>query len=415
MKRPIRLLCLVLLLQELGAIVITDDGESNGDEVCETKDIPTAKWVRSKYTHDDFTIAGVNLAEHKIEPPFELYDDFDISWLVTGNEGWNDLLEYRNKLQRPSLSFYVDKVARKRWLPTRGFHQPHIYSMGYASEIDGLYTLDQAKGLHQKLPSKASYAAKPTHMSLLSGNWLVRYDSSTEVTHYSNSGRQFQQDDGNFSSKKIAGSLVNSLYKPPDPIESWALKNVQPGYVMEELWTAHHDMNAPPEELNMFVIWGRVILGQWNTVRGQNRWCEGFIHRNGTFATKGKTSSYVSDARKVPGWMQWDELVRIAEHLGAHKDMFRVDIFVGIPSSAEIPEKNIVKERVRERSKHLEIAVSECEIFPTTIFPADALPAEMARLWIAGYKMGSYKVIPNDEVPREFKETAMLSKDFGVE
>jgi hypothetical protein len=37
----------------------------------------------------------------------------------------------------------------------------------------------------------------------------------------------------------------------------------------------------------------------------------------------------------------------------------------------------------------------------------------MARLWIAGYKMGNYVTVPNSEVPLEYKETAILSKGFG--
>mmetsp|Transcript_1988 Transcript_1988/g.3576 ORF Transcript_1988/g.3576 Transcript_1988/m.3576 type:complete len:110 (-) Transcript_1988:199-528(-) len=107
--------------------------------------------------------------------------------------------------------------------------------------------------------------------------------------------------------------------------------------------------------------------------------------------------------------MCFDVLIEIAENLGAHKDMFRVDIFVGIPASANVPENATVKERM----KYLEIAVSECEIFPTTIFPTDTLSEEMARLWLAGYKMGNYVTVPNSEVPLEYKETAILSKGFG--
>jgi hypothetical protein len=369
-------------------------------------DAPSEKeWIRSKYTQDSFNIAGVNLAQYKTVPPFELYEDFDIGPLVTGNEGWYDLLEYRNKLQRPSLSFYIDKVARKRWLPTQGFSVPHIFSMAYTSEVisDGLSRDEEEKLLLSKLPSRASYAAKPTHMSLLNGNWLIRHDHSAKVTRYSTSGRVLREDDGknrSFDASVVAASLAESMRSPPDPIESWALKNVQPGYVVEELWTAHHNSNAPPDELNIFIIWGRVFVAQWNTVEGQHRWTETFIYRNGSLTTEEGT---------VPAWMCFDILVEIAENLGAHKDMFRVDIFVGIPASANVPENATVKERM----KYLEIAVSECEIFPTTIFPTDTLSEEMARLWIAGYKMGNYVTVPNSEVPLEYKETAILSKGFG--
>jgi hypothetical protein len=40
---------------------------------------------------------------------------------------------YRRALDRPELSFYVDKVARKRWLPTIGIDQPKSIALRYSS------------------------------------------------------------------------------------------------------------------------------------------------------------------------------------------------------------------------------------------------------------------------------------------
>ena len=88
--------------------------------------------------------------------------------------------------------------------------------------------------------------------------------------------------------------------------------------------------------------------------------------------------------------------MEIAEHLGANKDMFRTDIFVGRPSSAD-PDSP------------LQIGVSESEIFPTTVFISDRLSAEAARLWVAGYVLGIYEVIHNYEVPEEFAAHGKLS------
>jgi len=88
--------------------------------------------------------------------------------------------------------------------------------------------------------------------------------------------------------------------------------------------------------------------------------------------------------------------VEIAEHLGANKDMFRTDIFVGRPASAE-------------PGSPLQIGVSESEIFPTTVFVSDRLSREAARLWVAGYVLGIYEVIDNFEVPAEFAERGQLS------
>ena len=64
----------------------------------------------------DFVVAGVNLASYgMIHPKFQLYDDFNIGPMLKGKESWKELLKIRSSLQRPSLSWYVDKVARKRW------------------------------------------------------------------------------------------------------------------------------------------------------------------------------------------------------------------------------------------------------------------------------------------------------------
>lgn len=91
-----------------------------------------------------------------------------------------------------------------------------------------------------------------------------------------------------------------------------------------------------------------------------------------------------------------NELVQIAERLGANKDMFRTDIFVGRPTSAD-PDSP------------LQIAVSESEIFPTTVFISDRLSREAARLWVAGYVLGIYELIENSEVPPEFAARGKLS------
>jgi hypothetical protein len=58
------------------------------------------------------------------------------------------------------------------------------------------------------------------------------------------------------------------------------------------------------------------------------------------------------------------------------------------------------------------MAISESEIFPTTIFVDGNLPEEATRLWIAGYKIGNYRVVPNTEVPEEFMLTGKLSNNI---
>jgi hypothetical protein len=110
-----------------------------------------------------------------------------------------------------------------------------------------------------------------------------------------------------------------------------------------------------------------------------------------------------------------DELIRQAEIMGKNKDMFRYDAFVGLPWTAAPPLEegkcthSNNNDDCQERSDMVRIAASEQEIYPTTIFGDDELTEEAARLWIAGYEMGNYQTVPDDEVPEEFLSTGMLS------
>jgi len=36
------------------------------------------------------------------------------------------------------------------------------------------------------------------------------------------------------------------------------------------------------------------------------------------------------------------------------------------------------------------------------MFCSPFIAEEMARLWVAGYKIGNYEIIPNDQVPADF-------------
>jgi hypothetical protein len=130
------------------------------------------------------------------------------------------------------------------------------------------------------------------------------------------------------------------------------------------------------------VVWGRVYAGVMNEV-GKDRYLLGFFYRDGS------TVPGCPFSESIPKWVPWDELVAIAESLGANKDMIRIDIFVGVPRYS--PEK-----------VNLQIAVSESEIHPTTMFCNPFIADELARLWLAGYKVGNFETVPNTEVPNDY-------------
>jgi hypothetical protein len=338
---------------------------------------------------------------------FELFGDFDLSEFVRGDESWAELLSYRNALENPSLSFYVDKVASKRWLPSVGFNIPEVFALYYADELDSKFgtsnRASRTRAISHVLPidDRLDFAAKPTHKSLLEGNWIVHFQPDGEGACLTDAATRFTApDDMGLRLLTVAASLAEHLETPPNPIESWALKNVNPGFVVEERWTAHEDHLAPPHEFNIFTVWGRVWVAQWNSVEDQNRWCLGFVRRDG-----GLTPDSYYYREGLPDWVDWPLLVHMAERAGANKDMFRIDVFVGLPWH-QAPAADTTQ---AERERLVSIAVSEHEIFPTTNFEDDVLPEQGARLWTAGYNAGNYLVVPNTEVPDEFVRTGKLS------
>jgi len=343
---------------------------------------------------EDFVVAGVNLGGYEVDfSPFLLYSDFDISSYIMDERtrlSWKELLLIRKGLERPTLSWYVDKVARKRWFAEqRVYPQPRIYFLQYKDELSETGKKeDERTTILENLPTQHGFCAKPTHMSMTMGNWLVdiepntadRGDELETDTKFTNRAMRLTSD-GRYDSEECADSLAEGLQREAVAIESWALKNVRPGIVIEELFSHHRDRSVPPHEFSMFVIWGKVHLGQWNYV-DEERYFAGFFYRDGTAAPD-------CPASKLQDWIPWNELVEIAERLSEHKDMFRVDMFVGVP-------------RYSQESAKFRVVVSESEIHPTTMFCNPFIAEEMARLWIAGYKVGNYEVIPNDEVPVDF-------------
>jgi hypothetical protein len=345
----------------------------------------------------EYGFAETSSAEKNESEPFDLFEDFNIGDMIKGNETWEELLAYRQTLKRPSLSFYIDKVARKRWLPSQGFEQPKQFFNAYKSELTTTHEVrDEAYTILWKLPNETDYVAKPTHQSTSYGAWIVGHDNKTGAARYSMNARKLKKElvAARNVAVSVAEGLLQSLYQEAPCFESWALFNVQPGTVVEERFSDVDCEDCPPDEFNLFTIWGRVWLANYVFV-GEDKMFGGFIHRNGTIA-------HDSPMDKYPAYVDFPRMVKMAEELGANKDMFRTDIFVGVPSGAV--RKGATKEERLAAVKH---AVSECEIYPTTPFDyfyenTTLMQDEGARLWIAGYKMGNYRTVPNTEVPNEF-------------
>jgi hypothetical protein len=370
---------------------------------------------KTRQTIAEFPVAGVNLAtywpddsqeeikkEESKEEPFELWDSFNVADFITGDEGWWELIRYRQLLQRPVNRFYKDKVALKRWLPTVGIATPRPFAIQYASELTESGQLeDETKAILSLIPEKADYAAKPSHMSLSDGTYLVSYDAANNITRFSTNATAVTEE-GEFDPLLMARNLAEGLHHHATGWESWTLQNVKPGIIIEERFTAVDCHECPPPEFKVFVIWGRVWIATMDHVEGGDKWCAGFLHRNGTMvASEGNAHFSENPLETWLDWVDYSRVVEIAERVGAHKDMLRVDMFVGVPASSSAVT-------LEERLAKVEYAVSEVSFHPTAIFYDDEVIDEGARLWIAGYKMGNYRVVSNAEVLQEFVETGSL-------
>ena len=200
------------------------------------------------WTIHDYEVAGVNLGTYNLagieeareprdaEKPYELFEDFDISHLLTGNEQWKDMIEIRRQLDRPRLSFYVDKVARKRWLPTQGMPQAKQYVLKYAFELTETGdSEEEAEALFRLIPDQVDYAAKPSHHSEGVSVWLVSHDVDTNVTSFSSTARQLQKDTKKkFDKMNVAKALSKHVHAEAARDESLILRNVIPGVVVEQ-------------------------------------------------------------------------------------------------------------------------------------------------------------------------------------
>jgi hypothetical protein len=364
------------------------------------------------FTTDEFMVAGVNLGQYSndatnnishqtsdystyqsLQDPFLLFEDFDISDWIRGNEGWLEMISYRREMERPSLSWNVDKVALKRWLSDHRYPLPKQYFLMYKDELvtaSGTKE-EEAAVILQNLPTAHGYCAKPSHMSMTMGNWLVDLNPNVGEVKFTTMGSRLSSD-VSFDPAECADSLAEALQRQALSMESWALQMVRPGLVVEELFSSHEDRDLPPHEFSVFVVWGRTYMAQWAFAHPQDsqRHVMGNFYRNGTQAPG------CVQVGPIPEWVPWKELLRLAEDLAGNKDMLRVDLFVGVP-------------RYSSNETGVSVAVSELELYPTTMFCTPFIADEMARLWVAGYKIGNYKAVPNTQVPDDFKNKATLT------
>ena len=391
---------------------------------------PIRLFSRTHFTQDEFVVNGVNLAQYGFEETaepsseqrqqtmhlsqyYELFEDFSIQQQVSSGHSyhWNRLNRIRHNLaDRPSLSFYADKVASKRTLAARGIPQvQHVvrYRHELLSTIAAAAAADEI--LQTLIPQNKSYVAKSSHLCSSFGVHVVKYNATTKQhsllfskkVNDGEVGNNDQRKKKDYNATEVAYSLWANLQAKPHERESYAIRQVQPGLVIEDRFTSLGGGmdTVPAAEFNVFTVWGKVLLAHYKT---------GDDLRLGLFDRQGQVIDWKEEKKtELPDWVDWSKVVALAETMGAHKDLLRVDIFVGVPADAPILHNDAAKAQQREA---VQVVVNEVAFHSTLKLPKFARD-EMSRLWLAGYKMGIYRYVPNSEVPPAFVQKGHLSEE----
>ena len=139
---------------------------------------------------------------------------------------------------------------------------------------------------------------------------------------------------------------------------------VKPGVVVEECFTAYDKDVEPALEFKFLFILGCVYVANRQHGGWHGEWWPGVVNQNGTMV-KG------SGIKTIPEWVNWPHLVvDVAECLGAHKDMFHVDLFVGVPAGSPALWK---KASQSERKAVVQHMVSEVSLASSEPLPAEIL------------------------------------------
>ena len=318
--------------------------------------------------------------DHRI---FELYANFDISHLIRPGMNWYALLDIRQQLRRPSLAFYVDKVQYKTKMKDTGVDIPEAYYVANAEPDMSDSTAESTlQGIQHALAGRRDYVAKPTHMScsddvyVVKGGWNIYPPLPAPVTP-----------------AEVAATLVAALRRRSSLLgESWALHQVPPGVVIEERISADDEDGTAALEFKTIVIWGRV----WAAEVRRGPHIIQALDRDGRCMHGRPLDPKLAH-------VDWPRVRELAERLGAHKDCFRVDIFVSAVGRASSPPDNgtatngtaATRAHSRATTPALRYQLNEAEFYITSSMD---FFDEAARLWLEGYSHRRYVVVPNDEV-----------------
>lgn len=360
---------------------------------------------------------------------FQLFEDFDISRTALyihphDPDVYLKLNSMRRTMTRPTLSFYLDKVRYKTSLQSRGVDIPKVHFMGqfensedeiwmnhfYPKEHHANVITSFSDRILPEIQHLRNYVAKVSHLSYGDGVVVIKDFDHNFLADF---GMTEELAAPSMPPPAVATKLAKILHNPAtyQTDESWALHQVPPGLVVEERITKptisdptipeptsqdhDHDQyhahgledDGPAVEFKTFTIWGKAYLSIWC----QAGVVHGMVFRNGTarVTTTGlfpNGTGFVHTSKEeqpLPSWIDWPRIVAISEKLGANKDMFRTDVFVGVSADSN---------RTLDDLKYL---VSEVELHST--YGLGNLEQQVGQMWLQGYMDNDYVTIPNTE------------------
>jgi hypothetical protein len=344
---------------------------------------------------------GQHEEEAQTLEPYKLYSNFDISHLIRPGMSWYELLDIRQQLRRPTLSFYVDKRQYKARMTELGIDIPQIYHVQNADPAADEATFESiTQSLENLLAVQKDYVAKPTHLSCSDQVYVVK----NGLNIYSKLHAPVQP-------RLVAANMTMALRTRSSVWgESWALHHVPPGILIEERISAGGDDDTAALEFKTIVIWGRV-------------WASEVKRGTDTLQILGRDGRGLQGEGQHPDLAQveWARVRSLAERLAVHTDCFRVDIFVaealasrrsGLTALDETRAEEEEEEEEKEEQQHQQhqhhqhhqqqperarisrYLVSEVEIFMTQSLP---LFKQAAALWLEGYSR-RIELIPNGDI-----------------
>lgn len=363
-------------------------------------------WEKTEFTTDSHVVAGVNLAAYALfgndsrerfptnVEPFDLFEDFNIGEKIRGDEGWWDIQTYKRHQGKDfdSLTFYVDKVAQKRWLPTIGYDVPKSFALRYKTEIKV-----RQRAVKNIIPKDTSFVAKSSHFSAAKGVIIVQcckgnqHQQVGRMLSSTFSGSAFKEETFDVAKtdyRAIAAKELAENMGRLDKTSEDAQLRLTPGLVIEERFFTPDDSSGddlPAIEFKCFVIWGRFWISHYR--RGPHD--RGYWNRAGKLVFKKSEGK----ERSLPDFVDWPRVVRMAEDRAKHMDLLRVDIYVGKGSDS----------LRRPKTRYV---LSEVEMEQTSQFHPD-LHEEGSRLIIAGYKIGNYRLVKNNEIPKVYFDNGL--------